>query len=118
MGAGDSQTPSAELLEFPSGFAKKASPIVGNERNVILALRTVPELRGLVQYDEFALVVEVTRAAPWRQTELGDRWTDDDDTALMAYLQEKGIGVRGRNVVTESVALVAKDATVHPVRAG
>ena len=87
---------SSELIEFPSGLAKKATQVVGNERNVILALRTAPELRGLVQYDEFALAVEFTRAAPWRQTKPGDPWTDDDDTALMAYLHGQSAGVPWR----------------------
>src|SRR5690606_2427714 len=104
--------------DWQSALTKKGhqATIVGDERNVLQALRTAPELRGLVRYDEFSLQVEFTRAPPWREAEPGARWTDDDDTALSAWLQEQGIAVRGRNVVADCVAVVAKDQCVHPVR--
>ena len=63
----------------------KNGTIIGDERNVIRALRTAPALQGLVRYDSFALIVEFTRVAPWRHTELGDRWSDDDDTHDQSY---------------------------------
>jgi predicted P-loop ATPase len=89
---------------------------LGDERNVLQALRTAPALSGLIRYNEFALSVEFTRSAPWRECTLGAQWSDDDDTALMSYLQDQGVSVRGKNIVTDCVSLVAKDARVHPVR--
>jgi putative DNA primase/helicase len=104
--------------DWQSGLAKKGreAPIVGDERNVLAALRSAPELRGLVRYDEFALSVELTRSPPWRHCELGERWTEDDDTQLMAFLQAADIAVRGKSVVADCVSVVAKDCRVHPVR--
>jgi predicted P-loop ATPase len=104
--------------DWQSGLVKKGhkSTIVGDERNVLRALRTAPELRGLVRHDEFALRNEFAKAPPWRDAEPGDAWTDDDDTALMAWLQDRGIAVRGKSLVADCVALVAKESRVHPVR--
>lgn len=104
--------------DWPSSLAKKGREvtIVGDERNVLKALRKAPDLCGLIRYDEFALRVEFTRRPPWRTVQAGEAWTDDDDTALMSYLQTNGIAVRGKNVVTDCVSLVAKDCRVHPVR--
>ena len=102
---------------WQSGLAKgpQGTPI-GDERNVLAALRTAPQLRGLVRYDEFALAIEFARDAPWQRAAPGCRWTADDDTSLIAYLQEQGLPVRSKAVVADCVSLAAKDARVHPVR--
>jgi predicted P-loop ATPase len=104
-----------ERMAWTDSLTKQGSTVVGNERNILYALRSAPELRGLVRFDEFALAIELTRAPPWRTRE-PLRWTDEDDTELTGWLQEAGIAVRGRNVVTDCVAVVAREHRVHPVR--
>jgi putative DNA primase/helicase len=105
-----------DSAQWQNGLVRKGDEetIVGDERNVLQALRTAPELRGLVQRNEFALTVELTRAPPWRVT--AGRWTDDDTTQLQAWLQGQAIAVRGRNVVADCISVVAAERTVHPVR--
>jgi predicted P-loop ATPase len=106
------------VIDWQAGLAKKGheSTVVGDERNILKALRTAPELRGLVRHNEFALRDEFSRSPPWRDAEPGDVWTDNDDTALASFLQSSCIAVRGRNVVSDCVSLVARDCTVHAVR--
>lgn len=89
---------------------------LGDEYNVIQALRTAPELRGLVRHNEFTLAVELAKAPPWRHCPAGTHWGETDDTALQVWLQGEDINVRGRATVADSVALVATDARYHPVR--
>lgn len=89
---------------------------VGDELAILTALRLAPDLSGLVRYDEFAQRVEMTRAAPWRACIAGDTWRDDDDLALQAWLQSMSVDVRNRGSVADSVALIAREYTVHPVR--
>jgi len=103
---------------WQTALAKKGrqGAIVGDERNVLAALRTAPDLRGLWRFDEFSLKVELTKVPPWRDLTTGAYWTDDDDTALTGYLQEQGVPVRSKNMVADCVSLVAKDSRVHPVR--
>jgi len=100
------------------GLRKKGqqATYIGDERNVLGALRAAPDLCGLIRFDMFALTTDFMRSPPWRHVEVGERWTDDDDTALMSYLQDHDIAVRSKNVVSDCVSLVAKDASVHPVR--
>ncbi len=95
---------------------KKSTSITGDEKNVLFALRHAPELAGLVAFDELALCVRFTRDPPWRSIESATTWTDHDDVELAAWLQNQEIAVRARNVVTDCVALVARDRCVHPIR--
>src|ERR1700724_3183025 len=98
-------------------LAVKGDRIIGDERNVVLALRHAPELAGLVRFNDFALRLEFSRAPPWRGASDGDVWRDDDDTALMTWLQHHDIPVRASGIVSNTVALVAQDQPHHPVRA-
>jgi len=100
------------------GLVKRGhqSTKIGNERNVLCALRTAAALKGLVCFNEFGGIVEFSRSPPWRRADRRDRWTDDDDTALAAYLQGQQIAVRGTTVISNCVSLVAKDIPIHPVR--
>ncbi|MGB9331501.1 MAG: virulence-associated E family protein [Steroidobacteraceae bacterium] len=95
-------------------LARRGDGYVGDERNVLIALRHAPELLRLVRFDEFSLRAELTRAPPWRTAAASDPWTDADDTALKAWLQDQGVQVR--QSVADCIALVAKDASYHPVR--
>lgn len=104
-------------LDWRAALARRNDRIIGDERNITLALRLAPELSGLVAFNEFALRTEFTRPPPWRSAATGEAWTDDDDTALQVWLQERDIDVRQRHVVADAVHLVSKDKVVHPPRA-
>lgn len=100
--------------DWRAALEPSGSGYVGDERNIMLALRSAPELAGLLRFNEFALDTELTRAPPWRGSV--SPWTDEDDTALTAWLQAQGIKVRSRSAVADSVIVVARDRTYHPVR--
>ncbi|MBL8199858.1 MAG: hypothetical protein JNK40_02710 [Chromatiales bacterium] len=108
--------PKAEPKTWVEQLRKGRDGYAGDERNVVIALRNAPELRGLIRFNEFGLVVEFTRSPPWRTCAVGAPWTEPDDTALAVWLQTEGIRVRGRATVADSVFLVALDAAYHPVR--
>ncbi|MFO1455707.1 MAG: virulence-associated E family protein [Steroidobacteraceae bacterium] len=102
-------------FDWRSALKQRGDRYLGDERNVIAALRLSPELSGLVRFNAFAMVVEFTRAAPWRDVAAATPWTDDDDVALQAWLQERDIDARVRSTVADSVVMVAKDQTCDPV---
>jgi predicted P-loop ATPase len=89
---------------------------IGDEANTLHALRSAPELAGLVRFNEFAARVEFSRSAPWRHVEPGHEWSDADDVDLQAWLQVRGLEVRARNTIADCVSRVARDNPVHPVR--
>jgi predicted P-loop ATPase len=97
-------------------LAHRGDRIIGDERNVLLALRIAPELEKLTQFNEFGNCIEFARRPPWRQVHLRDRWEDQDDLHLQAWLQDKGIDARLRASIAECVAVVARDFVTHPVR--
>jgi predicted P-loop ATPase len=104
-------------LDWRRTLQRRGDRIVGNELNVLAALRTAPDLVGLVRYNEFAIRAEFTRKPPWREAREGDAWTDADDLDLQAWLQRHEIDLRSRSVVADAVERVARDRPWHPVRA-
>ncbi len=102
--------------EWRDQLSRRGHGFAGDERNVLIALRSAPELAGLVRYNEFSLDVEVTRAPPWRKCLPRTAWIDADDTAIAIWLQQHDIQVRGRPVVADTVLLAARDNSFHPVR--
>lgn len=102
-------------VEWLALLRRRGDRILGDEANVLHALRAAPDLAGLVRFNEFAQEVEFTRCPPWRTTAPAT-WSDDDDVHLQAWLQVRGVDVRQRGVAADCVATVAKDCTVHPVR--
>jgi predicted P-loop ATPase len=88
----------------------------GDERNILIALRSAPELTKLVRFNEFALKVEFTRSPPWRAVAEGSAWEEADDTELAAWLQRQNLKVRGTVTVANCVPVAARDRLHHPVR--
>src|SRR5690348_2032037 len=95
---------------------RKGAGYAGDERNVLLALRNAPELKGLLRFNEFSHVIEYSRAAPWPSSKAGSVWIDDDTTRLMVWLQERDVALSRSSVVATTVLLAAKDRAYHPVR--
>ena len=88
----------------------------GDERNILIALRTAPELAGLIRFNEFHINVEFVRSPTWRTADAGEPWTESDDTQCSAFLQAQGLKVRGRSAVADCIAVAGRDHTFHPVR--
>ena len=102
--------------DWRDNLARRGQHFAGDERNVLLALRIAPELEKLVRFNEFQHVVEFARKPPWRNVQLGDHWTDDDDLHLQAWFQRHDIDVRQRNICGDCIVTIAKDWIIHPVR--
>jgi putative DNA primase/helicase len=68
-------------------------------------------------FDDFRQEVLVTRALPWdgRQPPLPRAWSDADDGRCAEWLQRLEINA-GPVVVSRSVAAVARDIRIHPIR--
>lgn len=105
----------SRFLGWRDELARSGTGFLGDERNVLIALRRAPDLAGLLRFNEFALNLEFTRSPPWRTVLPGTAWTEADDTQCAAWLQEQGLKVRGRATVADSVAVVARDNPFHPV---
>jgi hypothetical protein len=83
--------------------------------NAIIAFRHAPEWAEALGFNEFSLQVVTRRQMPWGN-QVGNRWTDVDDSLATEWLQrEVGIFV-GSNTVAEAVQTVARENGFHPVR--
>ncbi len=102
--------------DWRANLARAGNGYLPDERNVLTALRTAPELVGLIRFNAFALNVEFTRSPPWRTLGPGIQWTEPDDTQLVAWLQEHDLHVRNQRAVADCVAVAALDHPYHPVR--
>ncbi len=110
------QRRTASEVEWLALLRKRGERILGDEANVLHALRAAPELAGLVQFNEFAARVEFARPAPWRSLAPGTEWTDADDVDLQAWLQIRGLEVKARGTIADCVSRAARDNPTHPVR--
>ena len=95
---------------------KKGKELLGDAKNVRLALEHAPELAGLVHLNELTHRIEFSKAPPWRTLTRGRAWTDDDDIDLACWLQEWGIPCRSEASIFRIVHAHASASPVHPVR--
>ena len=95
---------------------RKGKEILGDAKNIRLALEHAPELAGLVQHNDLTRRIEFTRAPPWRTLTRGRVWTDDDEIDLACWLQEWGVPVRSDSMLSRVVHAHAMKTAVHPVR--
>jgi predicted P-loop ATPase len=88
-----------------------------NEANVITALKNDEVFAGTLLFDEFRQAVLVSRALPWDEpvSIVPRAWTDADDVRCAEWLQRHEINV-APSVVSRSVAAIARDIRIHPVR--
>jgi putative DNA primase/helicase len=106
----------ASSNDWRANLARSATGYLGDERNVLMALRSAPELIRLTRFNEFSLSIEFTRSPPWRTVETDAPWTEQDDTQLLVWLQTHELRVRNSGVVASCVAVAARDHSHHPVR--
>ena len=95
---------------------KRGDRPIGDEANVLQALRSAPELASLVRFNEFGSRIELASSPPWRTAPTGEPWTDADDVDLQAWLQVRGLEVKARSTIADCVSRVAQDSRHHPVR--
>ena len=88
-----------------------------NEANVITALSSDEAFAGALVFDEFRQEIMVARPLPWDEPpdRLPRPWSDADDVRCAEWLQRREINVPPV-VVSRSVAAVARDIRIHPVR--
>jgi predicted P-loop ATPase len=95
---------------------KNPKPLLAN---ALTALRKAPEWRGVLAYDEFALVTMLMKAPPWSRHQHNNwsqtQWTDRDDALTADWLQHNGINVSVQ-VAATAAETVAKDNSFHPVK--
>lgn len=97
-------------------LATRNGRILGDERNIIMTLRSAPPLLHMLRFNSFALRIEFVHSPPWREAKNAEAWRDEDTTGLILWLQTHNIEARFRGAVWDSVALVARDTNLHPVR--
>lgn len=103
--------------DWRSELGVSGDAYLGDERNTLLMLRHHPELTGLLEYDQFALCVRLTRQPPWREIAGELLWGEHDDTLATAWLQRQRLRMRGQGVVASCAIAAAQGNSVHPVRA-
>lgn len=104
----------AQTTDWRSSLTRRGGRYLGDERNIMQALKFAPEFTGLLRYNEFASRVEMTRTPPWNTDAY--EWTDQDDVALKIWLQECDIDCRSTTAIADTVALVARERQWHPLR--
>jgi predicted P-loop ATPase len=90
-----------------------------NLHNVMLALRTDPQLADILGYDAMRLTTILLRpvpGSPTKETFLPRPATDADVAALQELLQTAGLETIGKEVVHQAVDLRATERSFHPVR--
>lgn len=108
--------PKRSNVDWKALLRRRGERILGDEANVLQALRAAPELAGLVRFNEFAGRAEFTRSPPWRDAVAGTEWSDEDDVDLQAWLQTRDLEVRARSTIADCVSRVSRDNPSHPVR--
>ena len=116
MGIAERAAGARARVDWMGLLRKRNDRIIGDEANVLQALRAAPDLVGLVRFNEFADRVELASSPPWRRAVAGEEWTDADDVDLQAWLQVRQVEVKARGTIADCVSRVARDNAIHPVR--
>jgi predicted P-loop ATPase len=95
-----------ELIRSDNG---KILPVLAN---AVTMLRSAPEWREVLAFNEHALNISTTRDTPWGPVE---KWADYHTYLLVDWLQHHGlqISISDTNAAVEAVA---RDRSHHPVR--
>lgn len=88
--------------------------------NVATALREAEEVRGALGFNEFTGMISVVRKWPWEPgypNPCQDRpFTDDDELAIMEWIQATAGIHAPRGAIFDAVQRVASEGKYHPVR--
>jgi predicted P-loop ATPase len=84
-------------------------------KNITIILQNDPQLAGRLAFNEMEHNIVTLSSLPWRQVKSPSPWTDTDDSALRAYLEEH-YGISGKDKIFDAVNNTAMAAAFHPVR--
>lgn len=89
--------------------------------NVLIALRTEPDMRDALAFDEMLQESMVLKPPPVASgskpgEEPPKKVTDDDVGRLQEWLQHSGMPKIGREIVGQAVEIRARDSRFHPIR--
>lgn len=98
--------------------------VIANLANAMLALRSAPELAGLLSYDEMLCIALLNRDVPrFGKRELPRPSvhsvrpvTDSDVGAIQEWMQYAGLSRLGKDTTHQAVDLAAQEHTFHPVK--
>ncbi len=107
------EQPGHEEKQGPKFIKSRQGTLVANAANITEALTALPELQGLVVYDEFNQQIDKTRV-PVFGGEAGP-WVSADDTRLAVWLQRRKLSVTPAQVA-DTVNAEAHNHKVNPVR--
>lgn len=103
----------AQLLKNPQGGLK---PLLAN---AVATLRTSPQFKGVIKYDEFAAQIMIASPTPWDYASgcwSGRQWNSTDDIQAAHWLQLNGVEIPP-SIAQQAVTLLACDDVIHPVKA-
>lgn len=83
--------------------------------NVLTVLLNDREWHNVLSYDEFSQTVITRRETPWEKPK-GEKWSDQDDTQLAAWLQFQNLNVSSK-LCAEAIEVASRKHSIHPVRA-
>ena len=93
----------------------KGKPLAAVE-NALIAFRSSPEWRGVLNFDLSSMNIVVKKPPPWKDPRpIPFHWTDADDTRATAWLERQGIMLKAATVA-QAVHTVAQDFSFHPIR--
>lgn len=133
------EDPGAWMLEMDFVIAKDGStrPKPGSFKNAALLIQNIPELKGLLAFNQLAVQIVIRKPSPWLHITHPDLefandgfrsvpWTDSDTIQLKGFLERyplhqlEGTWGTGFTVATltlrEAVQYVAHQSPFHPVR--
>jgi predicted P-loop ATPase len=107
---------------LPLLYPTKGQPLASHA-NVVTLLEADPQFKGLVRYNQLALVVDVRKPIP---RPAGKATIDDgpyprvltetDITRLLEYVQHASINVNNRDIILHAVEDIAQRNSYHPFR--
>lgn len=93
----------------------KGKPLAAVE-NALIAFRSAPEWRGVLNFDLSSMNIVVKCPPPWKDKRKPPFiWNDSDDTRATAWLERQGVMLKA-NTVAQAIQTVAQDYSFHPIR--
>lgn len=103
------------------GLSAKGKPLA-NLANALSMMRTMPELIGLLRFDEMARTSMLMRPVPVFGDDVGSNFheprafTDPDTIRLQEFLQQAGLAALSKDTTSNAADVIALENSFHPVR--
>jgi predicted P-loop ATPase len=93
----------------------KSGRILSTRDNILIILENDPNLKGKIAYNEFSHRPVILGDLPWDDATAGSLWEDNDDAALLHYL-ESIYEVDSVGKAKDALSVIMKRHRHHPVR--